>query len=122
MQRTDPASGPLLLCALFSVAACSLSPPPERPASVPSSAVWAGGADGGSWIACEPLGGRRYDCAIYYEGDGAVWDQGLFEFVSGPRGAEPRDPLRYSHFNGVRVLLSDGAGTLEKSSAPRAVR
>ena len=113
---------PLLLVAFFGMTACGPVQPPERPASVPASAVWAGGLDGGSWIDCKPAAGRRYDCAVYYEGTGEVWDEGVFEFASGQRGGTPPDSLRYSHFNGVTILLSDGAGSLEKVGAPQSVR
>src|SRR5262245_32682508 len=38
--------------ALIVMIACAGQAVPERPAGVPHEAVWAGGPDGGAWIAC----------------------------------------------------------------------
>ena len=89
---------------------------------MPTSAVWAGGLDGGSWIDCEPVAGQQYDCAIYYDDSGAMWEEGMFTFASSLREAGLPDSLHYSHFNGDAILLSEGAGSLERVSAPRSVR
>jgi len=37
---------------------------PDRPPSVPETAVWYGGADGGDWRECNKVG-ARLDCSIY---------------------------------------------------------
>lgn len=54
--------------------------PPHRPAQVPASAVWKGGADGGFWIDCKPCKDREsaYDCATYNEQTGEVNTRGTF--------------------------------------------
>ncbi len=59
----------MLLCA-----GCKPVPAvPERPASVAPAAVWAGGADGGAWIACDPA----LRCTVWHE-DGALAQRGSF--------------------------------------------
>ena len=119
-------SKPLLL--FFGLVACGPVQPPERPAAVPTTAVWAGGRDGGSWIDCDPLGDGRYYCTNYHDGGGAVWDEGVYEYVNTRRSTGPPDSLRYSHFNGIAILLADetgspvGAGSLVKVDAPRSAR
>ena len=85
---------------------------------MPASAVWAGGRDGGTWIECRPLNAERYDCTNYYEDSGAVWYRGVFEYVGGRQRAQPPDTLRYSHFNGIRILLADENGSVNGWLSP----
>ena len=58
----------LILVLTFSIlCACSdYSQPstPDRPPSVPGTAVWYGGADGGDWRDCKKMG-ARLDCSVY---------------------------------------------------------
>jgi hypothetical protein len=67
----------------FLILACTKTSPPPRPASVPKSATWAGGSDGGAWIDCrfefkEPYVG--YHCDVYKDG-GAHWASGTYALV-----------------------------------------
>ncbi len=43
-----------------------------RPSTVPKSATWAGGADGGAWIDCNPVG-ETFDRTVYHERSGEGW-------------------------------------------------
>ncbi len=102
------------LAAVILSVACPASPP--RPQSVSTKAVWAGGSDGGAWIACTPsfkephLG---YDCIVYHD-SGAVWAQGSFivaerhngkhEYPSG--GFLPPDIGRYEWFDGRQIAVN----------------
>lgn len=59
------------------VAACSENAvedtEPERPASLPESAEWRGGLDGGDWVSCEAVdGGLR--CSLYWQ-TGEIYGQ-----------------------------------------------
>lgn len=101
---------------------------PARPASVPATAVWAGGADGGAWLDCVALERtpNRYRCTAYEDHAGSVWAEGeyvlrsvhwqeakkkaLFEPVG-----QPPSVLQYSAFDGhiihlvqPLVLIPDG--------------
>lgn len=42
--------------------------PPPRPISVPASASWAGGMDGGNWFDCK-IKSKKYECVIYTDYD-----------------------------------------------------
>lgn len=50
---------------------------PGRPASVPASAVWAGGMDGGMWYDCRAKV-KNYECVTYHEENGSVLDRGEY--------------------------------------------
>jgi hypothetical protein len=57
--------------------------PPNRPANIPKSALWAGGPDGGVWIDCAvPLKGV-FKCGVYAQQTGAVLEEGDFGLESG---------------------------------------
>lgn len=66
--------GMLLLLALFNATSCTehVSPPP-RPKGVPADAVWAGGADGGSFIKCsyDASTGLNF-CIVYNDFTGDI--------------------------------------------------
>lgn len=81
---------------------------PPRPKQVPSEAVWAGGADGGSFIACtfDEKSGSLF-CKIYNDFSGVLVAEGHYN--SG-RLSRPIDTnkLKFSGFDGKRIYLSDG--------------
>lgn len=75
-------SGVALTGALIGVAVTShfmglRYPPPDRPANIPATAQWAGGADGGVWVACKPSGIEAH-CEIYAESSGVLIEEGDF--------------------------------------------
>jgi hypothetical protein len=97
----------VLVLAAIMLLGCNNTRPPERPAKVPPSAVWAGGADGGSWIDCAPIPTGSpdvYSCTVYLDptGDAEVW--GTFRLHG---RASP--PLHFSGFDGDTIYLADGA-------------
>jgi|SRR5215472_9239922 len=64
-----------LLSTLWWLIACSggrkLGEPEVRPAKVPSSAVWAGGADGGAYVRCSVDAKRNVDvCEVWNDNTG----------------------------------------------------
>jgi hypothetical protein len=73
---------------------------PPRPSSVPKSATWAGGADGGAWIDCKGVG-ENFRCVIYNDRSGEVWARGEYELQ--PRGADRS--LTYGGFDGDTIHL-----------------
>jgi hypothetical protein len=99
-------------------AACSRIEPPAHPASVPGSAVWAGGSDGGAWIDCrlaykEPY--VAYTCNLFQD-VGRPLASGTYVLadvryergkpVYQPTGSLTRaDVSRYEAFDGVSVLF-----------------
>jgi hypothetical protein len=84
----------------------SASGPPRRATGVPAAAVWAGGADGGAWILCQP-GGVSNDCEVYDE-DGSLMLRGQF-IVAGAHRAASRAELRYTACDGERIFLANGS-------------
>jgi hypothetical protein len=95
--------------------------PPPRPASVPSDAVWAGGASGGVFIRCLPVPGDSalLRCEIFNDFTGDRWARGLFRLAAGGRiDFDPADARSYGAFDGAEITLSDGR-TLWAVEPPR---
>lgn len=108
-----------LLLALSSatiLACCSHAPP--RPPSVPATADWAGGEDGGTYIDCRvsPDGGHDL-CTVYGDGDGLVHASGWFVDSRTGRAASAAR-LEYLWFDEDRIHLRSGSD-LEQVEAPR---
>jgi hypothetical protein len=91
---------------------------PPRPASVPTAAVWAGGADGGAWLDCVAVqrAHSRYRCTVYNDYGGSVWADGEYVLRSvrwddqkkkALFGAVNEAPtvLQYSSFDGDIIRL-----------------
>lgn len=109
MSEVNRGGSLLLVCFLFS---CSPTPPARHP-NVPSTAVWTGGFEGGSWIDClpEPATENGFSCSIFHEDTGELVMKGTFV----AHGAEVREgaaALRFEGFDGDRILLH-GGGVLE---------
>src|SRR5215470_4410681 len=78
---------------------------PARPAGVPSSAVWAGGADGGAFFDCVPSwNGEPNFCTVYNDSNGAIYMSGRFVLQGQTRGAKA-DELKYDSADGNRIYL-----------------
>lgn len=80
---------------------------PPRPATVPASASWAGGADGGAWINCTPLDTGRFACVVFDDDRGTVWARGEY-LLQGPASATSQTTRQYRSFNGVQIDLVGG--------------
>jgi hypothetical protein len=82
--------------------------PPVRPTSVPETAIWSGGAEGGAWIDCQ-IGNERNanHCTVYNDQTGDVWKTGFF-IIRGENRAASREELKYNGFDGDYIHLSDG--------------
>jgi len=81
--------------------------PPKRPSTVPASAVWAGGADGGDWIDCR-AGRDSNPCTVYNDQTGEVELAGEF-ILEDTRQPVPLGDLQYAGgTDGERIYLKDG--------------
>lgn len=105
--------------------------PPKRPVSVPPSAVWAGGVDGGAFIDCavKDAAAFTYACTTYDDGVGEVWKRGVFalkrsEWDEAKQAPLFHDvtaapaPLPYEGFDGEVIFLADSLVLVPVSRAP----
>lgn len=112
----------LVACACACVTTSSTPTPPPRPTGLPAHAVWAGGVDGGSFIACAPSTKRdardafTYDCDVFLEHTGEREAHGVFvlrdvawdEQKSEPVFTEPAtapQALVYTAWDGTMIHL-----------------
>lgn len=66
---------------------CDYSPS-QRPAGVPPTAVWAGGPDGGSYIACEIEDAPDVNtCRVWNDFNGALIEHGEYRLLKEKRAA-----------------------------------
>ena len=74
-----------LAVVVMSATSCVKAVPtvPDRPQTVPASSVWAGGVDGGAWIACTNVDEARinYRCTVHDDGVGELWAEGDYTLV-----------------------------------------
>ena len=83
--------------------------PPDRPAGVPSEAIWAGGLDGGSFILCEVDPNRKVNkCTVYNDYTGQIMEHGDFRLKAEDRAARAEE-LKYAWADwGGMIGLADG--------------
>lgn len=94
--------------------------PPKRPNNVPNSAAWAGGADGGIWICCNPAPqeGIAYNCVTYNDYTGEIESQGLYllckihwDNINNKANylyaQTPIMDLQYTGYDGIIIRLKD---------------
>lgn len=117
-MRAAHALAAAVMCA--SLAACDHeSSARSRPSTVPATAVWAGGADGGAWITCMPLDRKpyRYRCFTYNDQSGSIWAEGEYVLRSAQwnektKGAsfspvaDVPTQLKYTSFDGEIIRLA----------------
>ena len=109
--RSEARVGWTLALAVF-VGACAGPTAPPRAQGVPLSAVWAGGVDGGAWIDCRKgEGDGLFRCEVYDDFTAARVAEGLFR-LEGVAADGSSATLRYSAFDGTRILLQ-GGGSLK---------
>jgi hypothetical protein len=76
-----------------------------KPEGVPSSAVWAGGADGGAFFDCAPSQKNEPNvCTVYHDSTGAIYMKGKFVLQGQGRGAKA-DELKYNSADGNKIYL-----------------
>lgn len=108
----------LVVLAASWVTSCRPDATPTKPTTVPSTAVWVGGADGGAWIDCTVDLERNVNpCTIYDDAKGEVWLRGAF-VLRGKGRAASREELVYEAFDGKSILLaSNDALTITNSQS-----
>jgi hypothetical protein len=91
------------------LAGCYRKSPPDRPAGVPSGAVWAGGLDGGSFILCGVNPARKVNpCTVYNDYTGQIMERGDFRLKAEDR-AVGAEELKYAWADrGGMIGLADG--------------
>lgn len=83
---------------------------PERPKSVPHSAIWVGGADGGVFVAIrreetDPQG--LYRASVYYE-SGELWYSGRLEMKPKGELLSLQDATEFLGWDGEVLYCADG--------------
>ena len=107
----------LLIFIYFFSFACSTTPN-TPPAGVPKTAQWAGGKDGGVWVACrDTQSPNDFLCSIYGE-NGSLWREAHFQYTpDSTQGgitnqttikADNLSKIGYSWYDGHQIKLSDG--------------
>jgi hypothetical protein len=109
----------IALAVLFVPATPGAPTAPARPAGVPREAVWAGGGDGGAWIACTQRNAESpdYACRVYHDTDGSVWAQGTYVLRRLHWDMQKEQPvyepvplpatLEYVSFDGEGIFLTE---------------
>lgn len=81
---------------------------PERPPSVPETATWAGGADGGAWIECSFVPEEEANwCTAWNDQTGEIAIRTDFVLRDSGKGL-PVSGFSYAFFSGHSIELADG--------------
>ena len=100
--------GVFLMCVAAIIGCSSRIEPPPRPSSVPQSAIWAGGADGGAFIDCRVNADGFDSCAVYNDFTGQIWTPDKVYVLKGRNRGATQQELVYSGADGERIFLSNG--------------
>jgi hypothetical protein len=73
----------------------------KRPKSVPISAQWVGGSDGGDWIDCKPKNSKELECSIFANVTGALIEKATF------KGETIESELIIDYFDGSQIVTTD---------------
>ena len=100
------------LITLFFVSSCELKydtvPPPPKPKSVPESAFWVGGHNGGVFVSIfKEKNSKLYFGTIYFDTNGEIWYQGKFQYT-GNASFNVVDKSLYTGWDGDFLFLSNG--------------
>lgn len=72
---------------------------PERPTTVPQTAIWAGGPHGGDWFDCDAISGASHNrCTVYADVTGVVLESGQYRLREEKRAARP-DELQFADYS-----------------------
>ena len=87
---------------------------PPRPDSVPESALWIGGPDGGAFVEVKAPQDNVYAVAVFDE-SGDLWFRGPMILDREPeKSFAVGDRSAYSAWDGKRVLLADGRSLVSR--------
>jgi hypothetical protein len=86
---------------------CYRQYPPARPAGVPSSAVWAGGLDGGGWVTCSEEGPGDHNVCTIWDEEGRTRGSAQYRLKNLSRAARTSE-LHYTYVTGKAIGLEGG--------------
>ena len=96
------------LIGALALSACQCDYTPERLPSIPETAVWAGGADGGAWIECFlDMEKSANWCTVWDDRNGHVRAR-TFYVLRDTGEPVTETELKYLSFSGVEIELADG--------------
>ena len=104
----------LLLVALQLMGCRSNVNIPTRPGTVPLSAIWSGGADGGAWYDCSYKAGESTNLCTIYSESGTLWFQAKYELRGQHRPVTKEEFLHpwVDHIPDATEIHLDGGKTL----------
>ena len=93
---------------------------PARPLTVPSSAFWLGGPDGGVFVQLKLVTAPGIYSGSIYHPDGALWYRGRFLLrPTGGKAIDPADIQQFSFWDGSQLVLEDGRALLARPARRR---
>jgi hypothetical protein len=119
-RRTLPNNAWIAHCLILSVTVsvmmigCYRVYPPARPGGVPSSAVWAGGLDGGGWVTCSN-DFKEYNVCTIYDEEGWTLGPSRYRLKGSDRPASPNE-LHYTYLTGKAIGLEGGLELVQIST------
>jgi hypothetical protein len=81
--------------------------PPDRPRTIPASARWAGGWDGGGWVDCSAGTAVEFNVCHIYDETGKLGLIARYRLKGLNRAALPSE-LRYRYVTGEVIGLENG--------------
>lgn len=97
---------------LFFITSCNIQYesilPPPKPKSVPESAFWVGGHEGGVFILISKEKDRKtYYGTVYFDANGEIWYRGKFQYT-GNVLFDVGDKSSYTGWDGDILFLANG--------------
>jgi hypothetical protein len=88
-----------IIVLIILLSGCTSVSEPERPPSVPMTAVWSGGPDGGNWFDCDSKRDSEYNrCTVYADVTGVVLESGRYQLRDEKRAAM-KNELQYAYYS-----------------------
>lgn len=97
------------------MSSCYRAYPPKRPEGVPSSAVWAGGLDGGGWVTCSVETNDDQNVCTIYDEEGRTPGPAKYRLKNLSRAARTEE-LHYTYVTGKAIGLENGLELIQTPS------
>ena len=82
--------------------------PPAKPESIPDSALWVGGHEGGVFVSISSMeDSDNYFGTIYFDANGEVWYRGVLKYT-GSAPFDIHDSSSYAGWDGDYLFLANG--------------